>query len=65
MKITTPMFGVEDKAFYNWPRVEPLPLLGAEFARELTRRANMLTTMKLTAKDTSRAWGNLASDLLV
>jgi hypothetical protein len=50
------MFGAEDKAFYNWARVEPLPLLGAEFVRELTRRANMLTTMKLTAKDTSRAF---------
>jgi hypothetical protein len=22
------MFGAEDKAFYNWARVEPLPLLG-------------------------------------
>lgn len=50
------MFGAEDKAFYNWARVEPLPLLGAEFVRELTRRANTLTTMKLTTKDTSRAF---------
>jgi hypothetical protein len=50
------MFGAEDKAFYNWARVEPLPLLGAEFVRELTRRANVLTTVKLSAKDTSRAF---------
>jgi hypothetical protein len=50
------MFGAEDKAFYNWARVEPLPLLGAEFVRELTRRANVLTTIKLSAKDTSRAF---------
>jgi hypothetical protein len=50
------MFGAEDKAFYNWARVEPLPLLGAEFVRELTRRANVLTTMKLSQKDTSRAF---------
>jgi hypothetical protein len=50
------MFGAEDKAFYNWARVEPLPLLGAEFVRELTRRANVLTTRKLASKDTSRAF---------
>jgi hypothetical protein len=40
------MFGAEDKAFYNWARVGPLPLLGEEFVRELTRRANTLATMK-------------------
>jgi hypothetical protein len=48
------MFGAEDKAFYNWARVEPLPLLGEEFVRELTRRANALTTMKLQLADTLR-----------
>src|SRR3984957_5577509 len=50
------MFGAEDKAFYNWARVEPLPLLGEEFVRELTRRANALTTMKLQLADTLRAF---------
>jgi hypothetical protein len=40
------MFGAEDKAFYNWARVEPLPLLSEEFVRELTKRANALTTSK-------------------
>lgn len=39
------MFGVERKAFYNWAHVEPMPLLGEEFALELIRRANSLTTM--------------------
>jgi len=53
------MFGAEDKAFYNWARVEPLPLLGDEFVRELTRRANTLTTMKLHLDDTSRAFDTL------
>lgn len=42
------MFGVERKAFYNWAHVEPMPLLDEEFALELTRRANSLTTMPLT-----------------
>jgi len=50
------MFGTEDKAFYNWARVEPLPLLGEEFVRELTKRANALTTMKLQLTDTLRAF---------
>jgi hypothetical protein len=50
------MFGTEDKAFYNWARVEPLPLLGEEFVRELTRRANALTTIKLQLTDTLRAF---------
>jgi hypothetical protein len=53
------MFGAEDKAFYNWARVEPLPLLGDEFVRELTRRANTLTTMKLKLEDTLRAFDAL------
>jgi hypothetical protein len=53
------MFGAEDKAFYNWARVEPLPLLGEEFVRELTRRANALTTMKLELTDTLRAFVSL------
>jgi hypothetical protein len=53
------MFGAEDKAFYNWARVEPLPLLGDEFVRDLTRRANTLTTMKLQLDDTSRAFDAL------
>jgi len=53
------MFGAEDKAFYNWARVEPLPLLGEEFIRELTRRANALTTVKLTLEDTLRAFNAL------
>jgi hypothetical protein len=50
------MFAAEDKAFYNWARVEPLPLLGEEFVRELTRRANALTTMKLDVSDTLKAF---------
>ena len=50
------MFGAEEKAFYNWARVEPLPLLGEEFVRELTRRANTLATMKLKLEDTLRAF---------
>jgi hypothetical protein len=50
------MFGAEDKSFYNWARVEPLPLLGEEFVRELTRRANALTTMKLELADSIRAF---------
>jgi hypothetical protein len=33
-----------------------LPLLGEEFVRELTRRANTLTTMKLKLEDTLRAF---------
>jgi hypothetical protein len=53
------MFGAEDKAFYNWARVEPLPLLGEEFVRELTRRANALGTMKLKLEDTLRAFDSL------
>jgi hypothetical protein len=53
------MFGAEDKAFYNWARVEPLPLLGEEFVRELTRRANALTTIKLQLEDTMRAFETL------
>jgi hypothetical protein len=53
------MFGAEDKAFYNWARVEPLPLLGEEFVRELTRRANTLATMKLQPQDTLRAFDSL------
>jgi hypothetical protein len=53
------MFGAEDKAFYNWARVEPLPLLGEEFVRELTRRANALGTMKLKLEDTLRAFYSL------
>src|SRR5260370_1680173 len=53
------MFGTEDKAFYNWARVEPLPLLGEAFVRELTRRANALTTMKLQLTDTLRAFDSL------
>jgi hypothetical protein len=50
------MFAAEDKAFYNWARVEPLPLLGEEFVRELTRRANALTTMKLDVSDALKAF---------
>jgi hypothetical protein len=53
------MFGAEDKAFYNWARVESLPLLGDEFVRELTRRANTLTTLKLKLEDTLRAFDAL------
>ena len=41
------MFGAERKAFYNWASVEPLPLLGEAFVRDLTDRANRLTTLKL------------------
>jgi hypothetical protein len=50
------MFGAENKAFYNWARVEPLPLLGADFVQELTRRANALTTMPLRVADSQRAF---------
>jgi len=53
------MFGAEHKAFYNWARVEPLPLLGEEFVRELTRRANSLTTLKLKLEDTMKAFETL------
>jgi hypothetical protein len=53
------MFGAEDKAFYNWARVEPLPLLGEEFVRELTRRANALATMKIKLQDSLRAFDSL------
>jgi hypothetical protein len=53
------MFGDEGKAFYNWARVEPLPLLGEDFVRELTRRANALGTMKLKLDDTLRAFDAL------
>lgn len=53
------MFGAEDKPFYNWARVEPLPLLGAAFVRELTRRANALTTIKLKFEDGERAFDAL------
>lgn len=53
------MFGLERKAFYNWARVEPLPLLGEEFVRELTARANKLTTMKLSLADTLIAFDAL------
>jgi hypothetical protein len=53
------MFGAEDKAFYNWARVEPLPLLGEEFVRELTRRANTLATMKIKLQDSMRAFDSL------
>lgn len=41
------MFGAERKAFYNWASVEPMPLLGEAFVRELTDRANRLTTLTL------------------
>lgn len=53
------MFAAEDKAFYNWARVEPLPLLGEDFVHELTRRANAFTTMKLTLEDTLTAFESL------
>ena len=41
------MFGAERKVFYNWASVEPMPLLGEAFVRELTDRANRLTTLQL------------------
>lgn len=50
------MFGVERKAFYNWAHVEPMPLLDEEFALELTRRANSLTTMRLAEDQALRAF---------
>jgi hypothetical protein len=53
------MFGAEDKAFYNWARVESLQLLGEEFVRELTRRANSLTTVKLNMADALNAFDAL------
>ncbi|MES2356557.1 MAG: hypothetical protein V4568_19585 [Pseudomonadota bacterium] len=53
------MFGSEKKAFYNWARVEPLPLLNEAFVRELTSRANKLTTMKLQLSDTVTAFNAL------
>jgi hypothetical protein len=53
------MFGAENKAFYNWARVEPLPLLGEEFVRELTKRANALTTVRLKLADTLKAFDSL------
>ena len=36
-----------------------MPLLGDEFVRELTRRANALTTIKLELEDTMRAFDTL------
>ena len=53
------MFGSERKPFYNWARVEPLPLLGDAFVRDLTTRANTLTTAKLKVKDSLRAFDAL------
>lgn len=53
------MFGVEHKAFYNWAHVEPMPRLGEEFAIELTRRANSLTTMPLAEQGALRAFDAL------
>jgi len=53
------MFGVERKAFFNWAYVEPMPLLGEEFALELTRRANSLTTMPLPEDRSLRVFGAL------
>jgi hypothetical protein len=53
------MFGAENKAFYNWARVEPLPLLGEPFVQEMTRRANVLATMKLKPDDSLRAFDAL------
>lgn len=53
------MFGVERKAFFNWAHVEPMPLLGEEFALELTRRANSLTTMPLAEGQGLRAFDAL------
>ncbi|MFO1467328.1 MAG: hypothetical protein U1F35_12970 [Steroidobacteraceae bacterium] len=53
------MFGREHKPFYNWARVEPLPLLGEDFVRELTRRANSLTTLKLALRDSEAAFVSL------
>lgn len=53
------MFGVERKAFYNWAHVEPMPLLDEEFALELTRRANSLTTMPVTENQGLRVFDAL------
>jgi hypothetical protein len=50
------MFGVERKAFYHWAQVEPMLLLGEEFALELTRRANSLTTMPLAEEQGLRVF---------
>lgn len=50
------MFGSERKPFYNWARIEPLPALGEEFVRELTARANTLTTIKLKPSEALRAF---------
>lgn len=53
------MFGVERKPFYNWAHVEPMPLLSEEFALELTRRANSLTTMPLAVDQGLRVFDAL------
>lgn len=53
------MFGVERKAFYNWAHVQPMPLLGEEFALELTSRANSLTTMPLVEGQSLRVFDAL------
>jgi hypothetical protein len=50
------MFGAERNAFYNWARVEPLPLLGSEFVLELTKRANRLTRLALKPQETLAAF---------
>lgn len=53
------MFGVERKAFYNWAHVESMPLLGEEFALELIRRANSLTTMPVAEEEGLRVFDAL------
>lgn len=53
------MFGAERKAFYNWASVEPMPLLGVAFARDLTDRANLLTTLKLKPAQSLAAFQEL------
>ena len=53
------MFGAERKAFYNWASVEPMPLLGEAFVRELTHRANRLTTLPLKPAQSLTAFREL------
>lgn len=53
------MFAAEGRAFYNWASVEPLPLLGTEFALDLLQRANRLTTIPIPQPEGLRAFEDL------
>ncbi len=54
------MFASEGRAFYNCASVEPLPLLGTEFALDLLRRANRLTTLPMKESEGLQAFEALS-----